>query len=451
MQNPLFSNKNAQETTNLLQKAFIHLTKSITIYQTTVKLFVLLLSIYISAIIITKKIIVFNSKFSNSIEKNQSLSTSLNTTMSAPTSSQGTKISYIELLSACLSAARQSSSIIVDTLEQGKNQSILNKTDKEYDPQTIADIGAQHIIQSGLRLLYPGIQMIGEEPESSVDNYVKTFNVEAKPILETNLFTTTQEKILPNNDSNSDEKKINQISVEFLPPELAQLDFDHVCIYIDPLDGTSEYTRGHKNHVTTLISITYNGYALAGVLYYPFTGQSLYGGIGLGVYGDKITLIPPTVANQAQIIEKHPKFSVICHKWLTEPQQKESLQVQISPSVLQIPKRRVVTSKSHLTQAIKDYFVKLGLNFDEEVYSAGGAGNKGVHVFTGQATAYLYPSKGTRRWDIGVLDALLFAYGGKLTNLYGEMYQYDGINLSNDDGCVCTINDNHEQYLIPRV
>jgi len=371
-------------------------------------------------------------------------------------SSPSSNVHYINLLSACYYAAHAASTIIRDTLACGQNHSILNKTQDEFDPQTIADIGAQYIITSGLKTTFPGINIVGEEPETCIDDYIATYQVTSAPFLDTTLFTTTIEptKQPPNApfDPNTfDIQKSIQnprlpISTSSLPPQLAQLDLSHLIIYIDPLDGTSEYTKGHKEHVTTLISITYYGHALGGVIHYPFTGATLYGGIGLGCYtSGGLNILPSLVHNQLQVIANHRFFSKLCQPWLSTYPSPQALPIPPSGPLL----RRIVTSHSHVTPQLIQYFENAGISMADEVYSAGGAGNKCVLVFTGAATAYVYPCPGTKRWDIGVIDGLLTAHGGKVTGTDGAAYIYDDNcnNVNNIYGCVCTLSDDHQQYI----
>ncbi len=67
-------------------------------------------------------------------------------------------------------------------------------------------------------------------------------------------------------------------------------------VWVDPLDGTKEYTQGKEvaHEVTVLIGVSWNGKPIAGVLNQPFyqdastkssdnyTGRVLWGIVGLG-------------------------------------------------------------------------------------------------------------------------------------------------------------------------
>ena len=52
----------------------------------------------------------------------------------------------------------------------------------------------------------------------------------------------------------------------------------------------------------------------------------------------------------------------------------------------------------------------------------GGAGNKVLSLVDGEVDCYLFPSKGTKRWDTCAGEAILNCIGGVLTNARGERY-----------------------------
>ena len=54
------------------------------------------------------------------------------------------------------------------------------------------------------------------------------------------------------------------------PTEFANVKDEEIVIWVDPLDGTSDYTQGFLNYVTVLIGIAVNGKAIAGVIHQPY-------------------------------------------------------------------------------------------------------------------------------------------------------------------------------------
>uniref|UniRef100_A0A915N1A9 Uncharacterized protein n=1 Tax=Meloidogyne javanica TaxID=6303 RepID=A0A915N1A9_MELJA len=73
---------------------------------------------------------------------------------------------------------------------------------------------------------------------------------------------------------------------------------DVLTVWVDPLDGTSEFVRAQNDpslleQVTVLIGITYKGRPIAGVIHQPYynllsdpkVGRSIWGIKGVGVFG----------------------------------------------------------------------------------------------------------------------------------------------------------------------
>ena len=62
-------------------------------------------------------------------------------------------------------------------------------------------------------------------------------------------------------------------------------------VWVDPLDGTREFTEGRLEGVTVLIGVAANGKAIGGIIHQPFyvdgkeNGRSVWGLVNSGVYG----------------------------------------------------------------------------------------------------------------------------------------------------------------------
>lgn len=77
--------------------------------------------------------------------------------------------------------------------------------------------------------------------------------------------------------------------------------YPQIVVWVDPLDGTQEYSQGFLDHVTVLIGISAHGKALAGIIHQPFynfqkkesenLGRTMWGIQDLGVGG--YTPLPP--------------------------------------------------------------------------------------------------------------------------------------------------------------
>lgn len=54
------------------------------------------------------------------------------------------------------------------------------------------------------------------------------------------------------------------------PSEFENVQDEDVIVWVDPLDGTSEFAQGLLDHVTILIGLSINGKAIGGVIHQPY-------------------------------------------------------------------------------------------------------------------------------------------------------------------------------------
>ncbi|RWS24758.1 3'(2'):5'-bisphosphate nucleotidase 1-like protein [Leptotrombidium deliense] len=292
----------------------------------------------------------------------------------------------IRLIAASVSVSNKAGMIIRDIMRRGE----LNVVDKGInDLQTEADRSAQRLIVSSLTRVFPKITVIGEET-------------------------------LDNNDSGVDslvtELDNNVLSFK-CPQEYADVKDEDIVVWVDPLDGTSEYTQGLLDHVTVLIGVAVKGEAVAGVIHQPYynykvekdcskLGRTIWGLVGLGAFG---------------INKKQPEEG----------------------------KRIVTTTRSHGSKAINEAIKAIN---PHEVIRVGGAGHKVLLVIEGEAHAYVFPSKGCKKWDICAPEALLRSIGGKLTDVFGNNYSYlSTVNYENDSGVLATYSEAAHQWYVDAI
>ncbi|XP_054712980.1 3'(2'),5'-bisphosphate nucleotidase 1-like isoform X1 [Uloborus diversus] len=123
---------------------------------------------------------------------------------------------FIRLMSASVAAANHAGKIIRDILKKGD----LGIVEKGFnDLQTEADRSAQRLIVNSLLKHFPKVTIIGEETLEKVDK---------------------DEEI----QVNLDDCEIIGIKC---PEYLAAVKEEDVVIWVDPLDGTAEYTQGINN------------------------------------------------------------------------------------------------------------------------------------------------------------------------------------------------------------
>lgn len=284
------------------------------------------------------------------------------------------------LVASSVTAANRAGKIIRDVMSQGE----LNIVDKgKNDLQTEADRSAQRCIFASLNQQFPNVTIIGEEGSSNCE--------------------VPSDWIVTDMDQEILDLKI--------PENLQSVETKNLCIWVDPLDGTSEYTQGLVEHVTVLVGIAIGEKAVAGVIHQPYyknaengtLGRTIWGIDGVGVGGFKP--VPP-------------------------------------PS----GKRILTTTRSHC-----DSTVEAALNALEatEILRVGGAGHKVMLLLEGKAHAYVFASRGCKRWDTCAPEAILHAVGGKLTDLHGQTYSYDSkTSFPNIGGVLATApGEDHRWYL----
>ncbi|KAM9298711.1 3'(2'),5'-bisphosphate nucleotidase 1 isoform 3-T3 [Morus bassanus] len=185
---------------------------------------------------------------------------------------------------------------------------------------------------------------------------------------------------------------------------------EELVIWVDPLDGTKEYTEGLLDHVTVLIGIAYGGKAIAGVINQPYynyeagadavVGRTIWGVLGIGAFGFKLTEAPAG-------------------------------------------KHIIVTTRSHSSTLVNDCISALN---PDTVIRVGGAGNKIIQLVEGKASAYVFASPGCKKWDTCAPEAILHAVGGKITDIHGNSFQYNKeVKHMNSAGVLATLR-NYDYY-----
>ncbi|CAH8504712.1 unnamed protein product [Dicrocoelium dendriticum] len=244
------------------------------------------------------------------------------------------------------------------------------------DLQSKADRDAQRFIVGSLTRAFPDLKIIGEEGDLEDDGQSISLDLD--------------EEVL--------HKKC--------PPTLFSTPSSEIVVWVDPLDGTKEFTEGLVEHVTVLIGIAVSGRPVAGVIAQPFysTGEAhppipsetksrvFWSLDGLGVFGITPNLPPgPT------------PFPMNTH-----------LQQGDVPNIL-------VVTRSHPTPNLQ---AAIEACAPTKVIRTGGCGYKVVMLLEGLAHLYLFPSGGTKRWDTCAPEAVLSAAGGRMTDLLGQPYDY---------------------------
>ncbi|XP_041352356.1 3'(2'),5'-bisphosphate nucleotidase 1-like [Gigantopelta aegis] len=287
----------------------------------------------------------------------------------------------MRIVSASVSVSKRAGNIIRDVLKKGE-LGIVEKG--KNDLQTEADRSAQRCIVASLHRQFPKVAIFGEEQLSPYEK-----------IDESMIEAGFAEEVLK----------------ETCPENLRKVEDEEIVIWVDPLDGTSEFTQGLLDHVTVLIGIAVKGKAMAGVIYQPYfnyqagpdatVGRCIWGVIGLGSFGFE---------------KRYPPEN----------------------------KNIITTTRSHSNRMVTEAVEACE---PSEVVRVGGAGHKVLLLIEGKVHAYVFASKGCKKWDTCAPEAVLHAIGGTLTDLCGVPMQYHHqVQKGNFGGVLATL-QKHEWYV----
>ncbi|NXN73039.1 BPNT1 nucleotidase, partial [Himantopus himantopus] len=286
----------------------------------------------------------------------------------------------MRVVASAYSVAEKAATIVRNVMAAG-DLGIVEKTGAN-DLQTKADRLVQMSICASLARKFPKVTIIGEEelpPDEVTEELIEDGHCE-------------------------------EILKKTCPAQYTGIKEEELVIWVDPLDGTKEYTEGLLDHVTVLIGIAYGGKAIAGVINQPYynyeagagavLGRTIWGVLGIGAFGFQLTEAPAG-------------------------------------------KHIIVTTRSHSSTLVNDCISALN---PDSVIRVGGAGNKIIQLIEGKASAYVFASPGCKKWDTCAPEAILHAVGGKITDIHGNSFQYNKeVKHMNSAGVLATLR-NYDYY-----
>lgn len=279
----------------------------------------------------------------------------------------------MRVMASCVRVADKAAEVVREILNSG-DLGIIDKGGQK-NLQTKADRTCEQVIRASLMSQYPKITLIGEEDEPLHPES------DAKAGMDTDVLSKD------------------------CPSQYENVAEDKIVVWVDPLDGTAEFTEGLLDHVTILIGVAVDGKAVGGVINQPFfnyenkgqtMGRTIWGVVGLGAFGwDLVT--PPS------------------------------------------DRRVLITTRSHSNQLVTSCLESMK---PTHVERQGGAGNKVLKVMEGVADAYVFPSPGCKKWDTCAPEAVLVAAGGELTDIFGNKMEYHAtVQKQNMGGTIATLRD----------
>eukprot|EP01132_Coremiostelium_polycephalum_P002935 gene2935-3659_t len=214
---------------------------------------------------------------------------------------------------------------------------------------------------------------------------------------------------------------LNGYDTSNLPSEYKSLNINDVIVFIDPLDATREFTMGRVHCVMTLIGVSYKGKPIGGVIYQPFVddkgepttdSEKWCGRLVWGIPG----LPVDTVSSKRS---KEDEGKVI-----------------------------VTTSALHANEKVEKSIEKIR---PDKIIRTGGAGYKILLIIENLADVYIFPTVGSKLWDICGPHAILTACDGTLTDPLGNdiVYSTDPSKIENKLGIVISRGnrDRHNHFI----
>ena len=167
-------------------------------------------------------------------------------------------------------------------------------------------------------------------------------------------------------------------------------------IFVDPIDGTREFSTNLGEQCTILIGISdLHGKAIGGLIYRP---------------------IPTTC-----------EFALGC---LSENYKKCYFNNNNNDSNSNIAPTLVTTNGS-ITKFTEELIKTKHYDVEMSRFKSGGAGNKSLLLIENKATCYIQ-DRGVSRWDTCGPEAVLNAFGGCLVKLTSIIYDNDGSSSDSD-------------------
>jgi len=287
-----------------------------------------------------------------------------------------------------MTATNKAGTLIRDIMSGGKLD-IVEKTGAD-DLQTVADRSANDLICGSLKKAFPKLTVIGEEGEVDITK------------IQSDYLITDQDQSIINHYKDSLTTNLKNVKIEDL------------TVWVDPLDGTKEYTEGYLDHVTVLVGIAVGKKAIGGVIHQPFwnyqnkdnqnLGRTFHGIVGCGYGGG------------------------------------------LNPGDAPKGERIVTSTRSHSTGLVSQV---IDACEPTKIIKVGGAGHKVILLMEGKAHCYVFCSPGCKKWDTCAPEAILHALGGKLTDIKGNDYEYHkDVNFVDEWGILATAKaEDHQDYL----
>jgi 3'(2'), 5'-bisphosphate nucleotidase len=180
--------------------------------------------------------------------------------------------------------------------------------------------------------------------------------------------------------------------------------------FVDPLDGTREFTQ-RIGEFAVMIGLAVGGRAALGVVVMPAVGDAIAG----------------RVAGSAFAEDAHGARRPLRVSAVSDPE-----------------RATIVVSRSHRPPLLDPLIARLRIG---HVIPCGSVGVKVARLVLGEADLYVHDGGGAKLWDTCAPEAVLSAAGGRLTDLRGSPIDYASADLVLRNGIVATNGALHEAVL----
>lgn len=191
--------------------------------------------------------------------------------------------------------------------------------------------------------------------------------------------------------------------------EFSTFSTTNAVVWIDPLDGTKDFTMGNLSAVTVLIGLAIDGVPKIGVVHNPFkTNEN--DGRGSTIFGT----------------QEHGAFLLDFNSSMDKQELLARVPCYISPFDLEQQfgedhKIKAACSLSHFNATMQQTIEQLA---PVEICRLGGAGNKVCRIALSEVDSYVQPAPGLGFWDLCGPEAIVRAMGGLCTDFNGKRLLY---------------------------
>lgn len=316
-------------------------------------------------------------------------------------------INLAEFVSVCIYLSEECGKIIREVGDSGD----LKKVDKsDLSPTTIADLKVQKTIEVCLKGLYPTLNVQGEESKESIENI--------EPACKSDAITAEIKQFISkewlNENHNKRQDFLKKIQATYQKGEVSLDMFESfntkdAVVWIDPLDGTSDFVKGNLPACTVLIGLSVNQQSRFGIVHNPFSFQDQQKSLtyfGSAEHGswvlnyDKNSSLKDNLARKADYLEPF------------DHQQEPKPDYEI----------KVAASLQHFSENMQTIINTIK---PVETVRLGGAGNKCNNLSVGTVDAYIHPSPGLKYWDLCAPESIVKGMGGYATDLTQNRIVYD--------------------------